>query len=218
MPHNVRNAADISLTVMGGLCTEMAPSDLPQGASPLNWDVDYLVGSVRTRDGLASVYSFAASVPAFLSLGNLTPDSSSFASKAALALTNWNAGLWEFTPGQTASLFFTVKIPTDLGLVPNAMINLDIFCADSGSHTADFSTADADLTTQGNLNVTLTATPVQMYVTPSSAYQRNTLSFPIQSAFSSGDTLVCQVKSAPVGTQPTSSMFVFPYFSINLAS
>lgn len=48
--------ADISLSIFGGLCTEMAASDLPEGASPLNWDVDYLVGSVQTRSGIQSQY------------------------------------------------------------------------------------------------------------------------------------------------------------------
>lgn len=54
-------AADISLTTFGGLCTEVAPSDLPEGASPLNWDVDYLVGSVKSRDGLIQALFLCAS-------------------------------------------------------------------------------------------------------------------------------------------------------------
>jgi hypothetical protein len=56
MPSN-KNAADVSLTILGGLCSEMAPSDLPQGASPLTYDTDFDVGRVRTRDGLQSVYT-----------------------------------------------------------------------------------------------------------------------------------------------------------------
>lgn len=49
----------IPLTVMGGAVTEMAPSDLPEGASPFNQDCDFLPGSVFTRGGRLSVYSFA---------------------------------------------------------------------------------------------------------------------------------------------------------------
>jgi hypothetical protein len=56
MPAN-KNAADVSVTVFGGLCSEMAPSDLPQGASPLTYDTDFDIGRARTRDGLESVYS-----------------------------------------------------------------------------------------------------------------------------------------------------------------
>lgn len=49
-------AADVELTIMGGLCTEIAATDLPQGASPLTYDTDFEVGRARTRDGLQSVY------------------------------------------------------------------------------------------------------------------------------------------------------------------
>ncbi len=41
-----------------GLVTNAAPESLPEGASPLNWDVDYLVGNVFTRPGLDYVYTF----------------------------------------------------------------------------------------------------------------------------------------------------------------
>jgi len=49
--------ADISLSVFGGLCVELAASDLPEGASPLNYDVDFLVGSVKVRDGFQAQYT-----------------------------------------------------------------------------------------------------------------------------------------------------------------
>ena len=44
---------------MGGLITFASPQDLPEGASPRNFDVDFIVGSVFTRPGLAPVYTFA---------------------------------------------------------------------------------------------------------------------------------------------------------------
>lgn len=40
----------------------MQAADLPEGASPLNWDVDYIVGAVSTRPGTASVYSYDLSI------------------------------------------------------------------------------------------------------------------------------------------------------------
>lgn len=64
MPQN-KNAADVALTILGGLCSEMAPSDVPQGGSPLTYDTDYDIGRVKTRDGLESVYT-QVSVDAFL--------------------------------------------------------------------------------------------------------------------------------------------------------
>lgn len=56
MPQN-KNAADVELAIFGGLCSEIQPSDLPMGASPLTYDNDFDIGRVRTRDGLQSVYT-----------------------------------------------------------------------------------------------------------------------------------------------------------------
>ena len=44
---------------MGGLVTFASPQDLPEGASPRNYDVDYIVGSVFQRPGLQNVYVYA---------------------------------------------------------------------------------------------------------------------------------------------------------------
>lgn len=41
-----------------GLLTNIGPESIPEGGSPLNWDVDFITGSVFTRDGLVSVYTF----------------------------------------------------------------------------------------------------------------------------------------------------------------
>jgi hypothetical protein len=40
-----------------GLITNCGPESLPEGASPLTWDTDYITGSVFTRPGLVSVYT-----------------------------------------------------------------------------------------------------------------------------------------------------------------
>ena len=56
-----KSSADISLTIFGGLCSELAASDLPEGASPLTYDTDFDVGRVRTRDGLQSVFALCYS-------------------------------------------------------------------------------------------------------------------------------------------------------------
>src|SRR6266568_6742175 len=50
----------VPLTVFGGAVTEMAPEDLPEGASPFSQDADFLPGSVFTRAGRENVYSFGA--------------------------------------------------------------------------------------------------------------------------------------------------------------
>jgi len=57
--HNLTGLGTASLDTMGGLVTNVAPSDLPEGASPRTWDTDFIVGSVFTRAGLSSVYAYA---------------------------------------------------------------------------------------------------------------------------------------------------------------
>lgn len=49
--NNSLGASDIPLTVFGGAVTEMNPEDLPEGASPINQDMDYTPGSAFTRAG-----------------------------------------------------------------------------------------------------------------------------------------------------------------------
>jgi hypothetical protein len=68
MPQN-KNAADVVVEVFGGLCSEMAASDLPKGSSPLTYDTDFDVGRVRTRDGLQSVYTMVTGDAVLLESG-----------------------------------------------------------------------------------------------------------------------------------------------------
>jgi hypothetical protein len=51
------DTVDISVEVWGGLVTNLAPSDLPHGASPDNQDCQFQIGSVRTRPGITSSYT-----------------------------------------------------------------------------------------------------------------------------------------------------------------
>ena len=62
MGHNLSQLGTASLDSFGGLVTAINPSDLPEGASPRTWDTDFITGSVFTRYGLSSVYSYAASL------------------------------------------------------------------------------------------------------------------------------------------------------------
>lgn len=68
--NNNRQSADVVLTTYGGLCVEVAATDLPEGASPQNWDVDYDVGAVFTRSGLKSAYQFVDLNSGVLFAGN----------------------------------------------------------------------------------------------------------------------------------------------------
>ena len=58
MPHAPQGLQSAPLDVFGGLITNAGPESVPHGGSPLNWDVDYITGSVFTRPGLVSAYTF----------------------------------------------------------------------------------------------------------------------------------------------------------------
>lgn len=58
MPHQPQGLQSAPLDVFGGLVTNAGPESLPHGASPLNWDVDFITGSVFTRAGLVDSYTF----------------------------------------------------------------------------------------------------------------------------------------------------------------
>ena len=62
MGHNLATLGTASLDTLGGLITFAQAVDLPEGASPRNWDVDFSVGSVGTRPGLVSTYAYATTL------------------------------------------------------------------------------------------------------------------------------------------------------------
>jgi len=60
--HNITPGSQaVPLETYGGLVTLTKPNNVPEGASPRNYDMDYLVGSAQTRAPLQSVYSFGNS-------------------------------------------------------------------------------------------------------------------------------------------------------------
>jgi hypothetical protein len=62
MGHTITGLGTATLDTLGGLITFASARDLPEGASPRNWDVDFSVGSVFTRPGLVSVYTYATTL------------------------------------------------------------------------------------------------------------------------------------------------------------
>ena len=60
---SIAGTIDAPLELFGGLVTDLAAADLPQGVSPDCRDVAFLQGAVKTRPGLLSVYSPIAGNP-----------------------------------------------------------------------------------------------------------------------------------------------------------
>src|SRR5207245_10096598 len=60
---NVLGTTDAPLDMFGGLVTDVAPADLPPGASPDCADVAFVPGAVKARPGLLSVFAASSGNP-----------------------------------------------------------------------------------------------------------------------------------------------------------
>lgn len=60
---SVLGKTDAALDIFGGLVTDVAPADLPPGASPDCADVAFVPGAVKTRPGLLAVFPAIAGNP-----------------------------------------------------------------------------------------------------------------------------------------------------------
>ena len=60
---SVLGTVDAPLDMFGGLVTDVAPADLPAGASPDCADVAFVPGAVKTRPGLLSMFTAIAGNP-----------------------------------------------------------------------------------------------------------------------------------------------------------
>ena len=93
---SVLGTVDAPLDMFGGLVTDVAPADLPAGASPDCADVAFVPGAVKTRPGLLSVFAAISGNPTINYLKtyiqpNLT--------ETLLALDSAGSVWGEFTPG-----------------------------------------------------------------------------------------------------------------------
>jgi hypothetical protein len=81
---NIAGRQSVTLDTLGGLVTLAGAPDLPEGASPRNWDVDFTVGNVGTRPGLDSAFVYDG--------GTLTHDASSAVSESPAIIPWQNPG------------------------------------------------------------------------------------------------------------------------------
>lgn len=100
---------DAPLDLFGGLVTDMAAADLPQGVSPDCRDVAFLQGAVKTRPGLLSIYSPISGNPTVNYLKTYTQPS---LVKTLLAIDSAGTLWGENSPG--------VLTQIAAGLTPNA--------------------------------------------------------------------------------------------------
>lgn len=141
---------------------------------------------------------------------NLTTDETGNSFYSVSALTNYFYASWQFVHGTTSYIIGTVFIPTAQA---GAQVILDIASADStAGHTANFQTSDGILNS-GSINIgALTSAAAQTFTTTSTAYNRVTLSFNVQTTLVNNCVLVVKIACIPTGTQPTSNLLVYPHF------
>jgi hypothetical protein len=106
---SVAGTIDAPLELFGGLVTDMAAADLPEGVSPDCRDVAFLQGAVKTRPGLLSVYSPIIGNPTVNYLKSFTQPN---LVKALLAIDSAGTLWGENSPG--------VLTQIAAGLAPNA--------------------------------------------------------------------------------------------------
>jgi hypothetical protein len=106
---SIAGTIDAPLDLFGGLVTDMAAADLPQGVSPDCRDVAFLQGAVKTRPGLLSVYAPIAGNPTVNYLKTFTQPN---LVKTLLAMDSAGTLWGENSPG--------VLTQIAAGLTPNA--------------------------------------------------------------------------------------------------
>ena len=109
---SIAGTVDAPLDLFGGLVTDMAASDLPEGVSPDCQDVAFLQGGVKTRPGLLSVFPAISGNPTINYMKTYTQQS---LAQTLLALDSTGT-LWaENVPG--------VLTPIAMGMTPNTLAN-----------------------------------------------------------------------------------------------
>src|SRR5258707_7887274 len=93
---SIGGTIDAPLELFGGLVTDMAAADLPQGVSPDCQDVSFLQGAVKTRPGILSVFSPIAGNPTVDYLKTYTQRN---LARTLLALDSTGTLWGERTPG-----------------------------------------------------------------------------------------------------------------------
>jgi len=144
-------------------------------------------------------------------LDNCTPDQTGNSFFSVASLTNYFLASWQFIFNTTTYINCTVYVPT---AQTGATLVLDIATSDStAGHTATFQTCDG-LITSGTINLAsaLTCAATQTFTTTSTAYNRVTLTFNVQSTLASGGILVVKIATSPTGTAPTANLLVYPHF------
>jgi hypothetical protein len=144
-------------------------------------------------------------------LDNCTPDQTGNSFYTVSAFTQLFYAAWQFIFNTTTYINCTVYVPNAQS---GATIALDIATSDNtAGHTANFQECD-EVVNSGTINPSgaLSCAAAQTFTTTSTAYNRVTLTFNVQSTLSNGSILLVKIGTVPSGTAPTANMTVYPHF------
>ena len=143
-------------------------------------------------------------------LENCTPDETGNSFYNVTSLTNYFNASWQFVFNTTTYINCTVYIPAAQA---GATVAVDVWSSDStAGHTASITYADGVINS-GTMNTgSLTSASNQTFTTTSTANNRVTLTFSVQSTLSNGSILVVKIGTAPTGTAPTANLNIYAHF------
>jgi hypothetical protein len=145
-------------------------------------------------------------------LDNCTPDQTGNSFYSVTSLTNYFYASWQFVFNTSTYINCTAYIPS---AQTGATIVLDIATSDgTAGHTASIQTCDQVINT-GTINAgALTCASAQTFTTTSTAYNRVSLTFNVQSTLANGSILAVKILTTPSGTAPTGNLLVYPHFNL----
>lgn len=181
-------------------------------ATPPTAGQSLIAGTPTTCNGLTCIplnYSNAAGGGNPI-LENCAPDQTGNSFFNVTSLTNYFYGAWAFIFNTVTYINCTVFVPAAQA---GATIVLDIVANDAtAGHTANFQTCDIVINS-GTVNIgALTCAANQTFTTTSTAYNRVTLTFNVQSTLANNSILVVKIATSTTGTPPTANMLVYPHF------
>jgi len=143
-------------------------------------------------------------------LDNCTPDETGNSFYSVTSLSNYFSAAWQFIFNTATYMNCTVYVPAAQS---GATIVLDIAANDAtAGHTASFQTCDSVINS-GTINAgSMTCAAAQTFTTTSTAYNRVSLTFNVQSTLGNGSLLVLKILTSTSGTAPTANMLVYPHF------
>ena len=111
---------------------------------------------------------------------------------SVLALTNWDAGHWEFLKDVDGKIYGVVPVPKNVNATPNAKIILQM-AWNATSGVSRLSVKSKNVANAATLDASFTAETSQDITVPGTAYFREDVTFTLTNAPAADDLLLVEV-------------------------